>query len=267
MRRVRWSVVLAAVLVAGCIPGPQDEPVPITVPAQATAVPDPPAAGGSRTVTVYFQQNGRLTPVQRPTFDTSPGARLGLLLEGPSAAEVSDGVRTAVAPTAVARDVTYVVPDTAVVEVSPGFVQISGADQLLAVAQLVWTLTEHPGTTMVGITRDGVALEVPTDRGLSLVPVSRSEFDAIAPRETPTQTPTVTTPAISGTPTPTTSRNRHGVPAPRGVRPVSGPAPATVPSRRGGRLGRRHRDAPGSVATGPVATSATQSSPARPASC
>lgn len=198
MNRGLWQVIaLAVLLLAGCIPGPQDEPTPIVVPAPATAVPDRPAARGSRTVTVYFQQGGRLHPVERPAFDTSPAARLELLLAGPSAAEAAAGVRTAVAPRGVLTHVTYVVPDTAVVEVSPAFAQISGADQLLAVAQVVWTLTEHPSTSLVSVAVDGRPLEVPTDRGLSRVPVRRSAYASVAPLEPVSRSPSVPTPTPS----------------------------------------------------------------------
>lgn len=208
MNRGRWQIIaLTALLVSGCIPGPQDEPTPIVVATPANAIPDRPAMRGSRTVTLYLLQGGRLHPVQRPGFDTSPGNRVGLLLAGPTAAEAADGVRTAVAPGGVMTRVTNSAPDTAVAEASPGFARISGSDQLLAVAQVVWTLTEHPGTSLVSVNVDGTPLEVPTDRGLSRVPVGRSDYTSVAPLDRPSPSPS------AGSPSPSTSSSRHSTPA------------------------------------------------------
>jgi len=223
---------LATLLLAGCIPSPQDDPTPIAVPAPTTTATDEPAPGGSEEVTLYFLDDGRLHPVQRPVFDTSPGKRLELLLAGPTAAEAAAGVRTAVAPGDVLSSARYSAPDTSVVNATPGFARISGPDQLLALAQVVWTLTEHPGTSQVSVILDGTELEVPTDHGLSKVPVRRSEYTSVAPLEPPDPSPS------GPTASPSTTSGRHGPPVPR---PAGRSRPAPSRDVRRERRGRPSR--------------------------
>ncbi len=118
-----------------------------------------------------------------------------MLVSGPTRAEVTSGIRTALAP----QPLTVAIPDaasseTAVIEATQDFATVSGGNQLLAVAQLVWTVTEFTGIRRLSLTVDGVPVEVPTDSGLSPGPVARSDYMSLAPPTQPTPAATSSVP-------------------------------------------------------------------------
>ena len=184
MTRLRLLVVLTALAlaVAGCGIQPESRPTAIAVPTLTTTAAAPDAErGGPREVTVYFVQDGRLASVERDVEDVSLENRIGLLLVGPLSSEAAEGVSTAVPPQSLRPVVVDATSGVAYVEATPAFTRVTGPNQLLAVAQVVWTVTEHRSSDKVSITVDGHALEVPTDDGLSRVPVSRDQFMSVAP--------------------------------------------------------------------------------------
>lgn len=179
MRRLTSTLTLAGCLaLSGCGVTPQAEPVPFEAAAptrtQAAEAPE-----GPRAVTVYFIREDRLQPAARAASDTSARGALELLGAGPAPEEVRTGVRTAIAPASI-RSATEE-PDIVVIDVNRDFVETSGTDQLLAVAQVVWTVTERNETRRVRLTNDGTPVEVPTDDGLSADTVDRDDYDSVAP--------------------------------------------------------------------------------------
>lgn len=181
MRRVaRLVTVLVCLLLAGCGAWTQDRPVTIDVPVPtrpSQAEPDP---GGPRALTVYFVRDDRLAPAERAADDRSITSALGLLVSGPTADEARSGLRTALsaATLGAARNGD----DAVVVEVTRELIATPGTDQLLAVAQVVWTVTAAPGAPeRVRLTSDGAPIEVPTDAGLLVRPVTRDDFRTVAP--------------------------------------------------------------------------------------
>lgn len=185
MTRLRLLVVLAglALVLAGCGIRPESRPTPITVPT-ATATPDTPGeSGGPREVVVYLVEDERLVAVERQVETVSLANRLGLLLAGPLPAEATQGVTTSVPPQSLRPVVVDATSGVAYVEATAVFTEVVGANQLLAVAQVVWTVTEAPRTNKVSITVNGEPLEVPTDDGLSRVPVTRDQYMSVAPPE------------------------------------------------------------------------------------
>lgn len=189
MTRLRLLILLAglALALAGCGLQPESRPIPIAVPTATTATAPDGERGGPREVTVYFVQNGRLVGVERDVDDVSLANRLGLLLAGPLSTEASMGVTTSVPPQSLRPVVVDTASGVAYVEATSAFTEVSGTNQLLAVAQVVWTITEEPRTDKVSITVDGRALEVPTDEGLSRVPVTRDQYISVAPRQATTE--------------------------------------------------------------------------------
>ncbi|MGY1608436.1 GerMN domain-containing protein [Geodermatophilus sp. SYSU D00700] len=170
------------------------------------AAPAPQAGDGSDAagprLIVYFVRGAELTPVERRTDAATTASALDELVEGPSRAEVGSGIRTALAPEVVG--VEDVGPEgSATVAVTRGFAGITGGNQLLAVAQVVWTLTDLPTVTGVRFVVDGVPVEVPTDAGLSDRPVDRDDYRSVAPAEPSPPSSPATSPATDdGTPTP-----------------------------------------------------------------
>jgi spore germination protein GerM len=66
------------------------------------------------------------------------------------------------------------------VAVSREFTEVAGGNQLLATAQVVFTVTEVPGVAAVRVTADGSPVEVPTDAGLTDEPVRREDYASVA---------------------------------------------------------------------------------------
>jgi spore germination protein GerM len=72
--------------------------------------------------------------------------------------------------------------DLVAVDLSARFADVRGRDQLLAVAQVVYSLTERPPLRRVRLTVEGRALPVPTDSGPAESPfVVRADFLSVAP--------------------------------------------------------------------------------------
>lgn len=194
------ALVIAALVVPGCGVRPEDRPEPVTTAAQPSAQIGTGGRAGDPHVTVFLVRDVRLTPVDRRTDATTTAAALEHLVEGPTRAEAATGIRTALPPEVVGVD-EGLADGLTTVSVSRGFTGITGGDQLLAVAQVVWTLTDLPTVTTVRFVVEGAPVEVPTDGGLTDRPVDRDDYRSVAPAEpTPTHTPAGAAP--TGRPTP-----------------------------------------------------------------
>ena len=189
MNPLRALLLLVLVLLGACGVPTEDRPEQVSTAAvPQTESYDDDRPGGPR-LTVYLVRGAELVPVQRRTSAVTTAQALELLVEGPSRAEAAAGIRTALVPevVAVSREPAE---DTATVEVTRGFTGITGGNQLLAVAQIVFTLTEVPTVSDVRFTVEGVPVEVPTDEGLTARPVGRADYGTVTPAE----------PAANGTP-------------------------------------------------------------------
>lgn len=219
MRRAART--LAAVLVlTGCGVGAQSEPEPISIP-RPTAPESGATEGAAGTgLRVWFVRDDRLEAAERPAERPGIDAALDALAAGPTRDEVVDGLRTALSPQSLAPD--RPVPPGAVVTVgvSREFTEVAGGNQLLATAQLVFTVTEVAGVEAVRITADGSPVEVPTDDGLTAEPVGREDYASVA--------------------------GSGGPPSPSGGDPVTSPpaAPSTPGRRRPHRVPVRDMTVP-----------------------
>jgi hypothetical protein len=85
-------------------------------------------------------------------------------------------LRTAVGDPPLVRDVRLV-GGIAQVDLLPAISTLAGDEQLLAVAQLVCTLTGQPGVGPVSFTLEGAPVDVPRgDGSLTSAPVSRDDY-------------------------------------------------------------------------------------------
>ena len=200
--RTGLAILSALIVLAGCGVEPEAQPEPLGVPAPSAAEPSGERGPDGPLVTVFFVRGTELAPVARPAASPDAGAAMDQLTTGPTRPEVLAGLRTALAPQTLTVDEGRPGGLTAV-SVTRDFTAVTGGNQLLAVAQVVWTLTELPGTTEVRFLADGVPVEVPTDEGLTDQPVDRADYLSVAP-------PASTPPAGEGaaqtgnsTPTPT----------------------------------------------------------------
>ncbi|WP_432545571.1 GerMN domain-containing protein [Kineococcus sp. SYSU DK004] len=176
------AAVTAVTALAGCGVRPQADPVVLDVPTVDGGTR--PAPGGERLVLpVYLVRDGRLVAVERGVPAASVQVALDQLTAGPTRQEVDGGVRTALTPQRVAVAVTDPPPPegSVVLAADRSLDSVPGGDQLLAIGQLVWTVTAMPGVDSVHLAVEGSLVEVPTDAGLDRGPVDRSDYRSIAP--------------------------------------------------------------------------------------
>lgn len=192
IRRLLLVVLAVAVGVAAGACGVPPDPAPRTLaaddipyglleeappPTVAPTVPSVPTAP----VFVYFVKGERMFPVVRQVnADPSVAKALTALLFGPQENEAADGVRSAISPTA-AIQARAIDPATYLVDLSSEFAQGSVSEQVLGLAQVVWTATAITGVTGVRFTLNGAPIQVPTPTGSTGEPVGREAFAEVAP--------------------------------------------------------------------------------------
>ena len=131
---------------------------------------------------IYLVNDGdRLRPTSRqvrvsPRPPTHLASVLDALIGGPTEADADDGLRSAVPSTTEVRAVT-VDGDTVVVDLSEEFASIGGERELLAVGQVVLTVTTFPGVRQVRLQLDGRPTPLPLpDGSLTDGPVALSDY-------------------------------------------------------------------------------------------
>jgi hypothetical protein len=182
--RLVLSLSLAGTLMCCGVP-PQEHPQPI----DGTEFPSPssiPTSAGQTEAAlsegvVYLIRSNRLAKVGRDSRTIQD--QLAALLEGPTDSEQDEGLRTALPATggmgSVRLDGTV-----AIVEVPQEFTALEGTEQILGVAQIVYTLTDGSVRhTAVRLQHDGRDLAAPTATGqLVTRPLSRADYASLAPR-------------------------------------------------------------------------------------
>ncbi len=184
MRRVTISVMGAlAVLAAGCAVPAQDDARRVRDEAVPFALLDPqappivpPASGlSSEPAALCFVRDGRLVVV---SHEIGAPADLQAALDALASPPASAGplIRTALTEPSVVGDVRLL-GGIARVDLLPEISALPADEQLLAVAQIVCTLTGRAGVGQVSFTLQGARLAVPKGDG-SLVnsPVARDDY-------------------------------------------------------------------------------------------
>ena len=183
-------IALAISVVAGCgVPGGDATPIASddlpaalrTSTTSSTALPSD-ETGKSGAVTVYWIRDKLLVP-EAIEFESVPDVErvVSLLERGPTSTERAPEVRSAVSQARVIRSVARD-DERVIVELSDDFSEVVGSDQVLALGQIVATVTAVPGVTEVEFQRGGESLEVPVPDG-SLVqrPVTRADYVSLLP--------------------------------------------------------------------------------------
>jgi spore germination protein GerM len=186
----RVVVLVLALVVTACgvpaDPAPRvlatdDIPYGLLEEAPPPTVAPPAASVATAPVFVYFVKGERMFAVVRQVnADPSVAKALTALLFGPQEDEAVDGVRSAISPTA-AIQARAIDPATYLVDLSSEFAQGSVSEQVLGLAQVVWTATAIPGVTGVRFTLNGAPIQVPTPTGSTGDPVGREAFAEVAP--------------------------------------------------------------------------------------
>ncbi len=215
MRRAVLALVALAVL-AGCGLDAQPGPEPVSIPQASTPELGATAAPDGPRVAVWFVRGSRLEAAERPVERPDVDAALAALVAGPTRSEVVDGLRTALSPQSLTPDRPVSTDAVVTIAVSREFTEVAGGNQLLATAQVVFTVTELPGVEAVRVTADGSPVEVPTDEGLSAEPVGREDYASVAapdrsppPTPSPSPTPSGGDPSTAPPAAPSTPRRRR----------------------------------------------------------
>lgn len=137
-----------------------------------------------RAVPIFLVDGDRLVSVTRHVSGTNVAQHsLGALLLGPTAIEASRGYRTAIPSDVRLISLDYVGDTVASVDLTPAFGAISGSDQVLAVAQIVFTLTASSRIHAVQFAVADKPVAVPDGHGtLDTAPRTRADYRAQAPR-------------------------------------------------------------------------------------
>jgi spore germination protein GerM len=183
----RWLALLALLGVAACglpVSSPPHRIAPSTVPyglldlQQAT----PRATASGPTVSVYLVDGDRL--VARPRQITGlnePAEALRSLLAGPTPAESRRGLVSDI-PAQTRLYSLDLQGSIATVDLSPTFGTSGGSQQVLAVAQIVYTITASRYIDAVRFSVDGRPIEVPNGSGsLGSAARTRADYQQDAP--------------------------------------------------------------------------------------
>ena len=131
-------------------------------------------------IVVHLVEGDHLVSVERQVL--APPVlfrRMTALLQGVQAEEAALGLRTAVPVDTRLRKVG-VEDGVAIINMSSDLVGAGGQEQVLAVAQLVFTATETSGVDGVRFQLEGRLIEVPRGDGtLTAAPLRRADFPAL----------------------------------------------------------------------------------------
>lgn len=188
------AVVVAGVLVAGgcgipvddkpTLASPDDVPFDLLAEGPGSSPTTTPTAptGETTEATIFLVQGERLALARREVPAPATGETvIEALQRGPTRSEAALGLRSAL----VGRDVMRSVGihgGIATVDLGSDFTEIVGRDQIMALAQIVSTLTSLPGVGLVNFTLEGAPVGVPRgDGAVTTNPVSRDDYALLAP--------------------------------------------------------------------------------------
>jgi spore germination protein GerM len=132
--------------------------------------------------TLFLVQGERLAPVQRELpAPVSVDTILEALAAGPTATEVQLGLRTAILAPGLMKS-GGVSGGIATIDLGQPFTEIAGRDQIVALAQIVSTVTGLPGVGRVRFTLDGQPVGILRgDGAVTTDTVSRDDYATLAP--------------------------------------------------------------------------------------
>jgi len=157
--------------------------VPFDLLGQAPSAPvAPPPASPTEKATLFLVQGERLAPVQRELpAPVSVESVLEALAAGPTATEAELGLRTALLAPGLMRS-GGVSGGIATIDLGQPFTEIAGRDQIVALAQIVSTVTGLPGVGRAKFTLGGNPVGVLRgDGAVTAESVSRDDYATLAP--------------------------------------------------------------------------------------
>lgn len=188
MLKVRVMLATVTLLVSACgvsvdrhprdIPA-QQVPFELVTPTSSTTVAAPRERVAAE---VFFLRDGRLESAGRQvTAPATIGTVLASLAQGPTAEERERGLTSAVNEGTRVLS-AEVANGAAVVNVSDSFSRIGVRNQIMALAQIVYTATALTGVDRVQVMLDGEAVQVPRGDGTSaMTALRRADYPGFAP--------------------------------------------------------------------------------------
>lgn len=194
MRRRLLAGLVTATLVAamsGCGVGPQEQARPVDDADVPFGLLDPEvspplttAPTGTLVRIHLVAEDDTLVPVERRTADTDLADMVALLVGGPSDEETQLGLRSVLASAGDAPDLLGAVElarGVATVDLDEAFAELASDAQLLAIGQIVLTLTDRPGVGQVSFTLAGSPVDVPRGDGTTASgTVTRGDYRDLA---------------------------------------------------------------------------------------
>lgn len=191
MRKSLGIVLVAAlVLLAGCrVPddsSPREIPpdqVPFDLLAPSSTVPQSTLPVATVDSTIYLRDGDHLVAVKRSVpAPLLVGTLLSALVQGPTQDEAAKGYTSSVGPQASVLN-AQVTDATAVIDISDAFSGIGVQEQIVGLAQIVYTATELPGVQNVRIQLNSQPASVPRGDGSATIdPLTRADYPSLAPR-------------------------------------------------------------------------------------
>ncbi|HEX7444163.1 MAG TPA: GerMN domain-containing protein, partial [Acidimicrobiales bacterium] len=151
-------------------------------PTTTTTAPGAPPAVGVPELIFLVAPSGHLVAATREVaVPASLTQVVGALLAGPTATESAEGIQSFLNRTGVQVTLSPT-GGVATVNFTSDPILVVGPDQTLAIAQVVYTVTQQPGVAGVTFEIAGKAIEVPTAAGAQVPgPVTRADYAPQAP--------------------------------------------------------------------------------------
>lgn len=188
--RAFFVIVAVLMAVAGCGISPDQAPSDVDLRVDPTiplGTPASPSDGDDRVevrADVYFVSDDQhVVPVVRSVGGVEPVAQISevvrMLIEGPDPKEASSGLRSAVPSTTSILGVTLD-DGMASIDLTDAFASVGGREELLAVGQLVLTVTSITDVDQLSIELNGRPIAVPLpDGALTDAPVSMPQYTSL----------------------------------------------------------------------------------------
>jgi spore germination protein GerM len=130
---------------------------------------------------LYFIRDERIARVSRRLTSAEVATRLAALAAGPNEEETHAGFGSAIS-TGLPLRIDAHQGTQVTIDVGQDLLQSRGQQQLLAIAQIVFTVTEVPGISSVIFQVDGRSVQVPVSDGtLAVRAVTRADYRMLLP--------------------------------------------------------------------------------------
>jgi len=142
-----------------------------------------PLPGPRSAAELYFVDDDgeRLVPIERLVASDSVSGLLAELESGTTDAESASGLRSALTDAEAIASVG-IEGGVAIIDMTESFRELGGDDQLVAIAQMVFTLTGRSDVDEVSFTLAGEPVEVPRgDGSLTSGTLGRDDYESLAP--------------------------------------------------------------------------------------